>query len=381
MRPLQMWLPDLVSNPRLMPMRADRLRAYEEWDGQDVVWLMPGLPASRAWIDRDGTSCLAIPAEDFDRIAICHVDSNGCVAGPGARDRFRDGNVAGLLEAWLGFSQEQFGAESRVLIAEHVDLPMPQFGKDSITYVKRAIEISPRYAGPPPAEEETDEAVLTWPQHAISRKPVPRDAEQPIRNTLYPVPEPHRSLLLTTTQWPEPVGALMPVLTSQEEVRLRAQMVLVARRSQDDSGAALDHARTLAQDHVTEGITSAWLMECLPILTDEGERGLREFLRTKHDVGEPASDAKRREVEEELRSQKVPIRRTWGPIGLFWALLLDQLEQHRTFGVCERCSRVFQGSKNKQYCSELDDPQCFRARRTEDTRRYRNRQTRESHRR
>src|SRR5262245_25931847 len=57
------------------------------------------------------------------------------------------------------------------------------------------------------------------------------------------------------------------------------------------------------------------------------------------------------------------IIRVWGPIGLFWALLLWQLKQGLRFSECEDCHHLNPGRKDKRYCGPDDDPVCYARRR------------------
>ena len=69
--------------------------------------------------------------------------------------------------------------------------------------------------------------------------------------------------------------------------------------------------------------------------------------------------------------ESVPIRRAWGAVGLFWALLLDRLEARRPFVICERCGRIISGKAGKKFCGKADDAECFNGRRAVDQRRSR----------
>jgi hypothetical protein len=64
----------------------------------------------------------------------------------------------------------------------------------------------------------------------------------------------------------------------------------------------------------------------------------------------------------------VPIRRVWGATGLFWALLLERLEEGRPSASCRRCGRIIWGKQGKRFCSPSDDLLCFRERRAADRR-------------
>ena len=71
--------------------------------------------------------------------------------------------------------------------------------------------------------------------------------------------------------------------------------------------------------------------------------------------------------------KRVDITRAWEAIGLFWALLMEQLGQGSRFPECEDCHRLNPGKKGKQYCGPDDDPGCYAQRRARDKRNERER--------
>src|SRR5262249_44054676 len=74
--------------------------------------------------------------------------------------------------------------------------------------------------------------------------------------------------------------------------------------------------------------------------------------------------AARRSAEwQAALNRRETVGRAWSPLGLLWALLLDELENAPALGTCLRCSRQIQGTRRKRYCSPADNPECYRARR------------------
>jgi hypothetical protein len=64
----------------------------------------------------------------------------------------------------------------------------------------------------------------------------------------------------------------------------------------------------------------------------------------------------------------VEITRAWGMVGLFWALVLEELKKGRPH-TCERCQRPLEG--RKKFCGPKDDLSCYRNRRALDRARER----------
>jgi hypothetical protein len=74
--------------------------------------------------------------------------------------------------------------------------------------------------------------------------------------------------------------------------------------------------------------------------------------------------------QEQLR-KRVDVARAWGPIGLFYALLVEHLEQGLRLSECEHCHRLNSGKKGKRFCGPDDDPACYAQRRARDKRKER----------
>ena len=130
-------------------------------------------------------------------------------------------------------------------------------------------------------------------------------------------------------------------------------------------------ARQLAHTYVFGGHSSRKWTWLWPTSLGEGEEALlfkaedHGFkIRNPNDLFTDPANLK-------LLNERIPIRCAWGPLGLFWALLLTQLEEHKPFRVCATCHRIIQGQLQKKYCGPHDDPNCFNKRRRMDQRRSR----------
>lgn len=75
---------------------------------------------------------------------------------------------------------------------------------------------------------------------------------------------------------------------------------------------------------------------------------------------------------EVTRDSTVFVTRVWGAVGLFWALLIDELENSRGLRTCRYCGRLLKGKGDKEYCGPNDDPECHKASGRNARRRQRN---------
>jgi hypothetical protein len=61
---------------------------------------------------------------------------------------------------------------------------------------------------------------------------------------------------------------------------------------------------------------------------------------------------------DRVMGRQVNIRRAWGMLGLFWALLIDELEARRPFPICKRCGWIMQGRQDKRFYGPNDNKCC-----------------------
>ncbi len=74
-------------------------------------------------------------------------------------------------------------------------------------------------------------------------------------------------------------------------------------------------------------------------------------------------------------AEPVPVVRAYGPIGFFWALVLDRLSERRAHNNCSACGRVLPArrGRRRRYCTKVENPDCFDQRQRERQRRSRGR--------
>ena len=170
-------------------------------------------------------------------------------------------------------------------------------------------------------------------------------------------------------RWDAPsLQSLFPIGADHDTLLHHRKMVDVACRSAENRQDAVCRAQSTLGMYVTSGWARWDALWFWPVVGRDGpERGIREA----------GTKARRRTLsmqefgtvpwQEQMRKH-VDITRAWGPIGLFWALLLDQLTQGHRFSECGDCHRVISGKRGKRYCGETDDYSCYARRRARDRR-------------
>jgi hypothetical protein len=349
LRPIQLWLPGFQCVIESPPSRWDAtMRAHLAWWQHDHVWWLPSLREERTWHDDKGHH-IAVPAAYFEHVTVIHIGTNGYAYGRGAEVVFPERKLGTILEDWLE-------APSRELLRwvtppKSVSGTAPQFGEDgTLSYAEIAIPV---------------EIGTTTPGAAPN-----------------------------FVCWEGPLHPLFPPFTDDLPLRHLASMRTIAKEASADATTALRKATVLATPYLQEGHSTSELAWFCPQVVERGKSVGLSWI-----VGEAASHRfgldkafsrsftqyllrDMAAIDEVLAStawqqflrRQIPVRRAWGPLGLFWALLVDSLEsQTLGTGVCTRCGRMLTGKRGKQFCGPDDDPQCYRDRRADDQRRSRDR--------
>lgn len=380
-RPLQLWLPRLgggIGNPKI---GRDAARSFQCWEGEALLWMLPELRHLVRW-EVAGIRNLALPSEQFERIDIVHVTADGLVDAPTAHN-ILPADIDGLLDAWLNVRGLELYSPRAFTVA------VPRVGPDgTIADGRRRLTFGPGAYMPFSAVHRRSRSVtLRWPP-AGSPRPVSPEAEN-VRRFPSKLVDSDPPAVVTEKgdlapqlflRWPKPFEPLMPLLSGLDDIYAQVQMASIARRSRSDPQGALKAATVAAHPYVFQGYASredAWLWPTLRT------KGLPQVFWKAENDGlsvPPRSNWSKIGFEQALKqedwrrwcAQLVPVCRVWGPIGLFWALLLDRLEERRLFSGCERCGRIIAARRRgKRFCGRSDDPECFNNRRAGDKRRAR----------
>ena len=380
MRQLQVFLPKLNGTLGTRAAQSDMQRAFDTWNEETTIWLLPDLDRKTRWDEGANRRVVAIPAETLERIDVYHFGANGNVVGPWAKKRFPQGRADGLLSMWLNY--EKLGGVTQFRAPEAAMFAIPHVSENHVKYGEVRLAIQPRGFMPIARIDESTHTVTTrWPPESAHFATVSPDSESeewfgPLERiedcgTSCSYSTKHQSLaLFKFLHWPAPLDELVPVADGVDNLLAQAQMVAIARQSETDLAGATIRAKRLAGYFVFEGHTSLW-SAVMPTYAAGGEEAV---LAKVEDFGIiPKTFAELSENSEYRRklAERIEIRRAWGPLGLFWALLLDQLESRLSFRSCRNCQRIIGGSKGKHFCGPDDDPACFKRRRAADKRRSR----------
>jgi hypothetical protein len=169
-------------------------------------------------------------------------------------------------------------------------------------------------------------------------------------------------------KWAGPLGPLIRPADGLDILLGQQEMAVIARQIVKDlRGAQLEAVRRAAA-HIFSGHTTeekAWFRS---VLLEEGEGGVLFEAEKRGFEARSFAELTSNPAFREYMSTKVTIQRAWGPLGLFWALLVEHLENNTGFQVCKRCGGLIGGKRSKRFCGKQDNPSCFNGRRARDQR-------------
>lgn len=388
MQSLQLWLPAFGASIKRSETGRDAMRAYELWQGEPLVWLLPEIRSPSRWEVR-GLWNLAVPSEEFDRIDVIHVTEDGRLYAPSA-ERKLPKTVDGLLDAWLNV--QKAGGASFVYPPRSVTVPVPEIDPmGKVSTGERTFTFNPGTYIPFTCSEASDQEgrkVMIWPPDG-SPSPISPEAESAKR---YPskkagtdppmaITDKGDLALQVFLRWPRPVSSIMSLLSGPDDLLAQAQMLRIAGQSTSEHAESLRAAALGAQQYISLGYSTVEHSWFRPTLEEKGiehvlfkaeDRGLTALLQGRRRWDRAALEqALKREDWQKWLGEPVSIRRAWGAAGLFWTLLRDRLENQELFATCERCGRLISGKDGKRFCARSDDLECFNNRRALDQRRSR----------
>jgi hypothetical protein len=361
MTPIQLWLPTFFGGVARPQLRRDMQRMFRTRTTEQAMWSVPGWAGPAQWTQH-GTRVSCLNGDGLECVRILHIGENGAVVGPAAAS-FANRSVPGLLDAWLN---DDFVRAVPRQPGERLRVEVPHPVPGGVAH--RVVELVASHENCFPITHVGDEVVAAqWPP----RRDMPATVSPETESASSTSEAPASSLRLRFA-WLAPFEALQPLVISPDDMFARAKMRQIAEDSSVDCAKAQVEAMTEAREWVSEGqasLNEAWLQ---PIIAQEGEEGALFAIDARHAVS--AGSLEQVYKNKELRaclSAPTPVTRAWGVPGLMWALLLDRLSAARPYRTCQRCGTLISGRGHKQFCSAADNPECFQARKAEDRRRSR----------
>src|SRR5665213_1692422 len=321
MKPLQIWLPFLNSRLSDEIMLDDARRAFDGWDGDDTIWLLPQLDRTTRWLEEHGKRVVGIPAAHLERVDVFHVGANGYVSGPGAGARFPAGRTNGLLDAWLRVKASDIDYP---LAPKSIRIDVPRISDGKISYFTEEVERLP-YGMLPIIELDTETHSVRggWPHPSQRFSTKSPDAES--QRVFGPfvwaeddgvpiginVAGNHRTLPLQA-KWPGPLGLLIRPADGVDIMLGQQEMAAIARQSVEESKGAQLEAVRRAGAHVFSGHTTEEKTWFRSVLLEEGEEGVLFEAEIRGFEARTLSELTSNAAFRERMSIAVAIQRAWG---------------------------------------------------------------------
>ena len=304
--------------------------------------------------------------DHLECVKILHIGDNGAVVAP-AVTSFPNLSVADLLDAWLN---DDFVRLVPRQPGERLRVEIPHPVKGVVFMVVTELDLAGEHYFP--ITHVGDQRVFAqWPP----RSDIPATVSPELESARASSDTPKGSLPVRFV-WSAPFDELQPLVISPDDVYARDKMRQIAEVSGKNFPGAQAQAATEAREWISEGRTTlneVWLQ---PILAAEDEQGALIAIDSRFGIsaGSLEQACKNVALREQL-SAPISVMRAWGVPGLMWALLLDRLSRAQVHRVCQRCRELISGRGHKRYCSASDNQKCFQARKADDRRRSRARES------
>ena len=377
MTPIQLWLPTVRRSLGQKGVLADVQRAFAAWRGESFVYIVPKLGETRRWLMNPANPfarAVAVHGEGADAISVVHVGENGLLCGVPPGGQIEETDSDRLFRLWLNLMADgSFQVEPPSPVMATLELPV--FRRSGrVDWARIEIERGPgaivqarplKGGGvnlnwsvdglPPPVFPDVESLGRFWQaiQKSTRKTPKKRAIKGSAPSSV--------SFRITGALAP-----LFPMVPGLDDLSNWTKMRGMADMSRTDPEEALAMAKTFATPYLSAGESTRAFTWFWPLMLQIGPQaaialGVRFGLPDCRTLGEIANSAAWRERLEE----RVPVRRAWGAVVLFWALLIDRLEERRPVSICKNCNRALStGRKLKEYCSRADNEACFNQRAT-----------------
>jgi hypothetical protein len=394
MRPaVQLWVPLLSGSPYVPETQRDMARAYRAWDGEDRIYLLPWIkkpfgfgyplvshtPGNKPTRDVGRLPyefrVLAIPSEQLEIVDIIHIDSDRHVFAPGLPLTLflENVNVAPkqMYLRWINTPEPHCVPSPGV-----AEFEVPFFEGGRVVFRRITPAVEPGPIVPVTSVDPTGKMEVVWPppqsEHLQTISPEAestefygrlRFADQESR-VVVTENDPEMRAIHVSLKWPPPFDQCFPWGGGSDLSAELAKMRHLATK-----GASVSAVRLMLQPYLSCGKTTYTKSRFWPLLSAEGESnaltGIEIDKKLSHEsVRELFADPEYRRIEKE----EISIERIWGWQGYFWFEFLNDLLGREVSRQCEKCGRVIGGTERKRVCNKTDNPDCYRARRTQSRR-------------
>lgn len=384
-QPLQVWAPLFYKSP-FGDFPLDLERAYNQWQGEDTIWLMPDAKKVIRWkdtIDNFVFFNAIIPADNLNMLSVYHIDEKGRVYPP-----YTDTKDESIIEdklyiKWLKTFPEFYEGASTI----EVKLPIIQNDRFS-HYEWKKIRIKP---GPivPITDVNADEYTITtkWPPQGrhtpsiISPEVESRNfygklkfeklkykigSEEKEIDVVSSEKQPVGKAINLWNKWPEPFCSLFPDGGNIDLIYHHAHMRNLIGQIEfggSDRQNAIQKAVNRVNKFIGDGETTLGKAFVLPRLITKINSLLADVEYRYGIEANNLSELFDSSKFEQLFFEKIKIKRIYSWLGYFWWEFYKDISTNVNVRFCKNCGNIITGGRSdRMFCTKEENPNCYRQR-------------------
>ncbi|OIJ16501.1 hypothetical protein BKP45_21070 [Anaerobacillus alkalidiazotrophicus] len=372
MKPFQIWLPLFNISWETPSFSRDVERAQRSWDGEDRIWLIPGLKEVKRWSIKEGLSTFnecAIPSETFNNITIVNVSKNRTFfpqEGNGIPGEWGGNFPENLLNLWVS-SNPTF-----ISIDNKFKMNIPFFINDKVAYKEVIRTMPPGPIIPITKVDKEDLLVeLKWtPNNNIeSISPEVESSEffgkykwekEPKNTFNLAVNDGGKKAFHTAILWKQPIQEMFPLGGGIDLLNHNSYL----RRCLKDKQKNKVNIALQASRLTTVGWTTLEKQMVFPALYSGCMKNLLFEIEGSFDIEVNSfEELTEHELYTETFHSRIEVTRIFGWEGYFWWQLNNLVNvENKSIKTCELCEGMISGKIDKRYCSKKENPDCFRKR-------------------
>ena len=377
-QPLQIWVPQFYRSP-FSDFSLDLQRAYREWEGEEIVWLMPNLEKVVRWKTRYNdfiTLECAVPSDRTNLLRIYHLDETRRMYPelPGLVSRFKNTIPRSLYKLWLK-DYPKFGPGP-----PSIPFPQPVIKDNKFCgYKEIELKLAPGPVIPFDKIPKEGKISAKWPSQD---KPMPRSVSPDEESKKYygklkfekteysdiniasVEKELGGKVLHTVNMWHKPFEILFP---DGGNLDLMYNYACMKKLIKNDEGLNNNQILKEAQDwlgkYVTDGRTNIEKAFFLPKAIRDKDALLIDTEARYGIQIESFEDLLKSQEFRKLISEEIEIKRIYSWLGYLWWEFYQGLSQGANMKLCENCGNIISGGRiDRKYCLEKENSKCFKDR-------------------
>lgn len=373
---IQLWLPVLLMNPFKGSWARDIARAKRAWRDEQIIYMSPDYKDIYRFdvLVKEGNfrcKAMAMPSETYNTIDVINIDREGNYYPPMLHripQQWKGKIPHELFKEWLD-DKLPFTCSPNENPTVNVPVDFSDINSGKIVFKNVPVKLETCLIPNKESGENSSEIQIKWPpENSPTKGTISFQAE--MGEYCKPEEWSKDKGMLLWFKWPEPFNKMFPISGGVDSV-FHYSLMKEAVKENDEKTISFWVDKFVSKIQVpTE------LAFILPKITEDYfsvYHSNEALIYLQEIFNFQISNLKEINKHEEyikqlLRPVEVPLIFSWE--GYFWWELSQKLEKTNS-GICESCGKVIFGKKGKRFCSNEENPKCYKARRARDKRRER----------